>query len=105
MAQETLNRIKETEVLARQAVKDAQDQADTLISDAKDKALKYKEELLAKYRKDAAQKLEEAQSGRDEVLGSAQERAQAVVSQLENSLKDKKDAAVQMVIDFICAKP
>ena len=102
MAQETLNRIKETELTARQAVDDAKDQADAIIKEAKEKARKYEEDLLEKYRSDARAKLKQVESGMDKALETANERAQAVIFQLEKSFEDKKEAAVKMVIDYIC---
>ena len=103
MAQETLNRIKETELLARQAVKEAKDQAEAVMADARDKAAGYRDDLLAKCRADAALRLENARSGMDKSLEAAQERAQAVIAQMDRSLEKKKDKAVQMVIDYICS--
>ena len=50
MAQDTLNRIREAELAAKQLVKDAQASRTGIIADAKEEALQYKQELISKAR-------------------------------------------------------
>ena len=55
MAQDTLNRIREAELAAKQLVKDAQASRTGIIADAKEEALQYKQELISKARSAAAE--------------------------------------------------
>lgn len=101
MAQETLNRIKETELKAKQIIQDAAEQGNVLLEEARGQAQQYKEDLIRKSREHAASALTEAQSGMDKALEAAQARADAVVSQFGQTLHSKKDAAVKMVVEYI----
>ena len=53
MAQETLNRIRETELKAKQQVESAKTSADEMLEKARKEVSSYKEELLASARADA----------------------------------------------------
>ena len=101
MAQETLNRIREAELGAKEAVKEAQAGGAEILVNARTEVQQYKEELLAKSKADARAALEKAESGLDSALESANARAQAVVSQFTQNLQSKKEAAIQVVIDHI----
>ena len=101
MAQETLNRIKEAELEAKQLVKDAQTSGTEIIAAAKEEVLSYKEELISKARKEAKAQLEKAESGMQQALDAAQKRAETVIGQFSADLDKKKDQAVKKVIDYI----
>ena len=101
MAQDTLNRIREAELEAKQMVKDAQSSKTDIMAEANKEVLKYKEELISKARQDAKVKLEKAESGMQQALDAAQKRAGTVIEQFSANLDDKKDKAVKMVIDYI----
>ena len=101
MAQETLNKIKDAELQARQMVKDAQSTGAQILEQAKSEARQYRETLLTRSRTDAARRLQEAESGLDAALESADMRAETVTTQLAKNLTGKKAAAVQMVIASI----
>ena len=101
MAQDTLNRIKEAELKAKQLVQDAQASGTEIVAAAKEEVLSYKEELIGKARTEAKTQLEKAESGMQQALDAAQTRAEAVIGQFSADLDKKKDQAVKKVIDFI----
>ena len=101
MAQETLNRIQEAEMNARNLVQDARSSGAALLADAREKAQKYKEELVAKARADAADAVAKVQEGLEPALEDAGRRAEAVIGQMQRSVSGRKDAAVKLVIDSI----
>ena len=72
-----------------------------IIADAKEEALQYKQELISKARSAAAEQLKQAESGMEEALDAAQKRAETVIEQFSRNLDEKKEKAVQMVIDYI----
>ncbi|MBQ9029953.1 MAG: hypothetical protein IJ106_16390 [Parasporobacterium sp.] len=101
MAQDTLNRIREAELKAKQLVKDAQTSGAEMIAGAREEARNYKEDLIGRSRAAAKQELEQAEAGLDKALADAETRAQAVISQFSQKLETKKEEAVQTVIDHI----
>ena len=101
MAQETLNRIRETELQAKQQVQDAKASADSMLEQARKDVARYKEEVLSGARADAKKALEEVQAGTQKALDAAQLRAQTVIEQFSKNLDSKEQQAVQLVIDHI----
>ena len=101
MAQETLNRIRETELAAKQQVLDAKASAEDMLEQARQEVTQYKEELLSGARADAKRALEEVQAGTQKALDAAQVRAGTVVEQFSKNLEDREDQAVRMVIDHM----
>lgn len=101
MAQETLNKIKEAEIQAAAIIKDAGDSGAELVAKAKEAVKQYRESRLSAGRKNAADELKKAQEGLGKALDGADARAEAVTKQFEKNLASKKEAAVQMVIQYI----
>ena len=101
MAQDTLNRIRETELQAKETVKEAQTSKAGIIAKAREEARIYKEDLISKARSDAKKQLEQAESGMQKAMEEAQTRAEHVIGQFTRDLDTKKDKAVKMVIDYI----
>ncbi len=58
MAQETLDKIKESELAARQRIKEAQDESAGIISAAREEARQYRENVVSDARSTAKQTLE-----------------------------------------------
>lgn len=101
MAQETLNRIRQTELEAKKIVQDAQTTGAELLGKAQEDALKYREELIAKYRAQAQAALKNTEKDLEPSLEKASVRAKAVIEQFSRTLDSKKEAAIALVIDSL----
>lgn len=101
MAQETLDRIKESELAARQRIKDAQDEGAGIISAAREKARQYRDSVVGDARSTAKLTLDRAKEALEPSLETARDRADAVVSQMQKNFNRKRSEAVKMVIEHI----
>ena len=101
MAQETLDRIRESELAARQKIKEAQDESARIISAAREEAERYWDSAVRDTRTAAQQTLDRAREALEPSLEAAQGRAVAMVGQLQKNFDQKKSDAVQMVIEQI----
>lgn len=101
MAKETLNRIRETELKAKQQLQDAKVSGEKLLEDARNEVKKYKEDLLTDVRADAKKALDEILNGQDRAMEAAEVRARAVVDQMSRNLKGKEEEACRLVISHI----
>ena len=101
MAQETLDKIKESELAARQRIKEAQDESAGIISAAREEARQYRENVVSDARSTAKQTLERTKEALEPSLEAARDRADAVVSQMQKNFDRNKSDAVEMVIEHI----
>lgn len=101
MAQETLDRIKQSELAAKQRIKEAQDESAAIISAAREEAGQYRDNVVSDAKSTAKLTLERAKEALEPSLEAAGDRVNAVVSQMQKNFDRNKSDAVKMIIEHI----
>lgn len=101
MAQETIQNIKDAELKAQQVLKDAETEKAAILKKAREDGAAYKAELTGRAGEAAKKAVDEVEQTRDAAMVKAAARAEAVIAGFTGGVQDKRDAAIQAVIDEI----
>ncbi len=99
MALDTIDKVREAELAADQAEKDASVEADRIVAKAEDDAIALKSSLSRESREKAEKAVSEAQTKGDALLADAKLEAEKSIAQLRSSVAAKEDDAVKVILE------
>ena len=101
MAKETIISIRKAERNAEEIIKKAASEKDGLLESAKAEGKKFADELIGKAEAKAKEELAAVEATRAGALEAAQEKAEKIIADFTKAAEEKRDAAIQLVIDEI----
>ena len=103
MAMDTIERIREAELAAESAEKDAVVEADRIVAEAEDKAAGLKVNLTKEAKAKADSLLQDARAKSESILSDAKAEAESEAKALRNDVGAKKDTAIKLILEDLTA--